>query len=77
LLAAIAALLAKPRPEPAHSKGKPSLLDPDQLAAELNMPRSKIMTLARQGGIPSRKVGKYVRFSLVEVEAALRNGANE
>jgi excisionase family DNA binding protein len=65
-------------PGPVHaSNGAPALVDADELAQALSLPRSQIMTLARQGKIPSLRVGKYVRFNLAEVELALRNGAEK
>jgi excisionase family DNA binding protein len=73
LMLAIAARLAESAdPEPA-SNGKPALVDADELAQAVSLPKSHVMTLARQGRIPSVKVGKYVRFNVAEVEAALRN----
>jgi excisionase family DNA binding protein len=63
----------QPSLAPTHqSNGKPGLLYPDQLAQALGVRRSKVMTMARQGVIPSRKLGKYVRFDLDDVQAALR-----
>jgi len=38
------------------------LLDVDEASAVLNIPKSYVYDLARQGKIPSIKVGKYLRF---------------
>ncbi|WDP91077.1 MAG: helix-turn-helix domain-containing protein [Desulfobacter sp.] len=46
------------------------LINVDELAAFLNVPKSKIYSLTRQKGkdsIPRYKIGRYVRFKLNEV----------
>lgn len=52
--------------------GAPALVDADALAQALALPRSWLMSQARQGKIPCIRKGKYVRFNIAEVEAALR-----
>ena len=47
------------------------LVAPGQLAKRLNLPESWIRNEERLGRIPSIRAGKYVRFSLSEVERAL------
>jgi excisionase family DNA binding protein len=74
VLAACAAKLAQVRPVPVHiDNGKPALMDAAELARAVSLPKSHVMTLARQRKIPSVRVGKYVRFNLAEVEAALHS----
>jgi excisionase family DNA binding protein len=74
ILAAVASRLAESRAAPAPpANGKPALVDATELARELSVPESQLMTLARQGRVPSVMIGKYRRFNLAAVEAALRN----
>jgi excisionase family DNA binding protein len=47
------------------------LLDVDEASAVLNIPKSYVYDLARQGKIPSVKVGKYLRFRRHELRAML------
>jgi len=47
------------------------LLDAGQLAQRLNVPESWVRTEQRAGRIPCRRLGKYVRFILNDVERAL------
>jgi excisionase family DNA binding protein len=53
---------------------EPEDLGAEQLAAVFNVPVSQIYEQARQKRIPSVRVGKYVRFSLPAVRAALATG---
>jgi excisionase family DNA binding protein len=84
LLARVAALalalttaFATPTPEGAraHVGGPPpaeqTLLTASQLAKRLNLPESWLRTEERAGRIPSVRAGRYVRFKLADVEAAL------
>jgi len=51
------------------------LLDVDQLASFMNVPKSKIYSMSRQNGegsIPRYKIGRYVRFDIVEIIAWLK-----
>jgi hypothetical protein len=61
-------------PKPVENGHAPALVDADELARALNLPKSWLMSQARQGNIPSIKPkgSKYVRFDVAEVEAALR-----
>jgi excisionase family DNA binding protein len=73
LLIAIAAKLAEqPKKTADIVSGVSTLVDADTLAAALQLKKSQLMTLARQKKIPSIKVGKYVRFDVAEVAAALK-----
>lgn len=45
-----------------------SLLDVEQLARRLGVPRSWIYNQAQAGKIPALKLGKYVKFSPTEIE---------
>ena len=68
----VAALAQHPAPVPADNRG-PALIDAAELARALNLPKSWLMSQARQGRIPSVRTRKYVRFDVAEVAAALRN----
>ena len=52
------------------------LLTAEQMAKRLSVPKSKVLTMAREGRIPSVRIGKYVRFDAEKVEAALGAGAH-
>ena len=52
-------------------KEREGLVAAGQLAKRLNLPESWIRNEERLGRIPSIRAGKYVRFSLSEVERAL------
>lgn len=49
------------------------LVNAGALAAHLDVPESWVRTEERAGRIPSVRMGKYVRFSIAEVEAKLRS----
>lgn len=48
----------------------------EDIAAVINTPASFLYELARQGRIPCERFGRYVRFSLDAVKAALAEEAN-
>jgi excisionase family DNA binding protein len=43
------------------------LLTPEELAEKLKVPLSWVYEQSRQGGIPTHRVGRYIRFDLAEV----------
>ncbi len=43
------------------------LLTPEELAARLKVPLSWVYEQSRQGNIPTRRLGRYIRFNLHEV----------
>ena len=43
------------------------LLEPEELAVRLKVPLSWVYEQSRQGGIPTHRVGRYIRFYLREV----------
>jgi hypothetical protein len=45
----------------------PSLLPPEGLAEKLNVPVSWVYEQSRQGNIPTKRIGRYIRFDLREV----------
>jgi hypothetical protein len=45
----------------------PALLNPEALADKLNVPVSWVYEQSRQGAIPTHRLGRYIRFSLMEV----------
>lgn len=49
-------------PQPAAKDGDDELLDMKQAAKILNIPTSRVYELARQGQLPTVKLGKYVRM---------------
>jgi excisionase family DNA binding protein len=53
------------------------LLTPKQLAGALEISRSTVMRHYHAGVIPGVPVGRYVRFELAEVMAALKGKNNE
>lgn len=46
-----------------------ALLTPEQIAERWSVPKSHVYRLAREGRIPSVRLGKYVRFRLAAIEA--------
>ena len=57
----------------------PQLIDAGQVAKMLKVSRSTVFAWARQGLLPSVKMGRCVRFDLVDVRTfirARRTGAN-
>ncbi len=57
--------------EGANGPGSESLLTAGQLGQRLNVPESWVRTEQRAGRIPCKRLGKYVRFKLGDVERAL------
>jgi hypothetical protein len=43
------------------------LLDPDELAEKLKVPVSWVYEQSRTDGIPTHRLGRYIRFNLAEV----------
>ena len=43
------------------------LLTPEELAANLKVPLSWVYEQSRQGNIPTHRLGRYIRFDLLEV----------
>jgi len=66
-----AALAARLAMAPPAAPAPADLVDAPALAKRLGVPESHVRTLQRAGAIPSRRIGKYVRFNVVDVEAAL------
>jgi excisionase family DNA binding protein len=58
-----------------EEKIQPSLMDVEQLATYLNVPKGWLYdrTRNKKDGIPHVKVGKYVRFNLQDVLEWLKN----
>ena len=54
-------------------KGPDELLSPEELAARLKVPPTWVYEQSRQGKIPTHRVGRYIRFNLVEVLASQNN----
>jgi excisionase family DNA binding protein len=50
-----------------HDAKAGELLTPDELAAALKVPVSWVYEQSRQHNIPTRRLGRYIRFSLQEV----------
>jgi excisionase family DNA binding protein len=52
----------------AGNAGEPkTLLTPDELADRLKVPLSWVYEQSRQGNIPTHRIGRYIRFNLLEV----------
>jgi hypothetical protein len=58
-------------PRCASGREAENLLSADALAGRLGVPTSWVRSEERVGRIPSVRLGKYVRFKLLEVERAL------
>jgi excisionase family DNA binding protein len=70
--AVLAALAARLLEQPAASNSTTSeLIDAASLAARLGVHESFVRTAARAGRIPCVRVGRYVRFDIAAVTAAL------
>jgi hypothetical protein len=46
---------------------KSELLTPEALAEKLKVPLSWVYEQSRQGNIPTQRLGRYIRFNLLEV----------
>jgi len=53
----------------------PALLTPGELASALKVPLSWVYEQSRQGKIPTRRLGRYIRFSLHDVIESQKNKA--
>lgn len=67
-------MLPSPSTAPAVTS---EILDADGIAERTGIPASWFLEQARRGDIPHLRAGKYVRFKLDEVLAALSNGKRE
>jgi excisionase family DNA binding protein len=50
------------------------LLTAEQVGERWQVPKAHVYRLAREGRIPSVKLGKYVRFRLADIEAFEASG---
>lgn len=50
-----------------------TLLTPDEVAEMLRVARKTVVVMARDGRIPSIRVGRFVRFDAAEVERWLND----
>jgi hypothetical protein len=71
LIAALAARLLEPTPAPAPTAAAAPLLDAGQIAAALSVPKSWVREQSRLGHIPVVRLGRYCRYRLTDVEAAI------
>jgi excisionase family DNA binding protein len=61
---------------PAVERSAPEkLLTSRELAARLQIGQKRLERYAREGRLPSRQIGRSVRFSIAEVTAAIAAGA--
>jgi excisionase family DNA binding protein len=51
----------------AAMSSKTELLEPEVLAERLKVPVSWVYEQSRQGKIPTHRIGRYIRFDLLEV----------
>ena len=56
----------------AIGNGTSELLTAEQLAEKLKLPVSWVYEQSRLGKIPTHKIGRYIRFDLVEVLRTLK-----
>lgn len=70
LIAALAARLLEPTPAPAPTAAAP-LLNAGQIAAALGVPKSWVREQSRLGHIPVVRLGRYCRYRLADLEAAI------
>ncbi len=72
-LAYLSARLVRERRTVTHAEPEPTnqLLDAKALGERLEVPETHVREQARQGRIPSIRVGRYVRFDEAAVRAAL------
>jgi excisionase family DNA binding protein len=61
-------LLAAQRPVAAEAPDKRRLLDAAAVAERLHVPETWVRDMARQGRLPSVKLGHYVRFRAEDVD---------
>ncbi len=54
-------------------KERSVLLTPDEVAEMLRVARKTVVVMARDGRIPSLRVGRRVRFDAVEIERWLND----
>jgi excisionase family DNA binding protein len=76
--AIVAQLAVADANEPARPQSEQTvarLLTAQEMAAQLNVPESKVRADARAGRIPCVMVGRYMRFRPDEVERAIDSGA--
>ena len=52
------------------------LLEAEELAARLKVPVTWVYEQSRQGGIPTHRIGRYIRFDLAEVLESQKKKAN-
>lgn len=50
-------------------KEKKQYLTPDDVAAMLQIARKTVVVMAREGRIPSIRVGRFVRFDPVKIDS--------
>ena len=56
-----------------RGNGQSNLLTPEELADRLKVPLTWVYEQSRQGKIPTHRIGRYIRFDLVEVLASQKN----
>lgn len=49
-------------------KNREKMLKPEQMAEMLNVARKTVVTMAREGRIPSIRVGRFYRFDREEID---------
>lgn len=54
-----------------HGTSAPALMNADELAAALGIPKRAVYTLARENRIPTVRIGRRVRFDVRAVVEAL------
>jgi excisionase family DNA binding protein len=49
-------------------KNREKMLKPEQMAEMLNVARKTVVTMAREGRIPSIRLGRFYRFDSEEID---------
>jgi predicted DNA-binding transcriptional regulator AlpA len=70
-------VLNQEAPTPGSLSGKKNLVDIDEAAAFLVVPKSWLYNRTRRNAVPLIRLKKYVRFDLAELEAWARSGEVE
>lgn len=65
---------SSPAPNAIQSNGAARLLIADEVAERWRVPRAHVYRLAREGLLPTVRLGRYMRWRLDEVEAFERAG---
>jgi excisionase family DNA binding protein len=60
----------------AHTTPRTALLTPAELAQRWSVRQQQVWRLAREGGLPVVRIGRYMRFRLADIERWEANGGS-